>query len=139
MILRCDLVPQYLRYERQISRAVSRVLVSGRYVLGEEVKAFETQFAAYVGVRHGVGVANATDGLTLSLRALGIGAGDEVITTPFTAIPTVSAIIDAGATPVFVDVRPDTYLLDIERVPGAITRRTRAIMPVHILDRKSVV
>ena len=132
MIFRCDLVPQYRKYERGIQRAIARVLASGRYVLGDEVKAFEAEFAAYIGMRHGIGVANATDGLTLALRALGIGRGDEVITTPFTAIPTASAIVDAGATPVFVDVKADTYLMDIEQVPRAVTKRTRAIMPVHI-------
>ena len=132
MIFRCDLVPQYRKYEREIQRAMARVLASGRYVLGEEVSSFEAEFAAYIGMRHGVGVANATDGLTLSLRNLGVGPGDEVITTPFSAIPTTSAIIDAGATPVFVDVKEDTYLMDVDQVPRAVTKRTRAIMPVHI-------
>ena len=76
MIFRCDLVPQYRKYERGIQRAIARVLASGRYVLGDEVKAFEAEFAAYIGMRHGIGVANATDGLTLALRSLCIGPGD---------------------------------------------------------------
>jgi len=96
------------------------------------VQAFEAEFALYVGVTHCVGVANATDGLTLALRVLGVGKGDEVITTPFTAIPTLSAIVDAGATPVFVDVDPNTFCMNIELVPSKITSRTKAIMPVHI-------
>ncbi|MGE0614870.1 MAG: DegT/DnrJ/EryC1/StrS family aminotransferase [Bacteriovoracia bacterium] len=132
MILRCDLIPQYQRYDKEIHAAVDRVLCSGNYILGPEVSAFEREFADYVHAGHGVGVANATDALTLCLMALGIGAGDEVITTAYTAIPTVSAIIDAGAKPVFVDVDPNTYLIDITKIPAAITPRTKAIMPVHI-------
>jgi dTDP-4-amino-4,6-dideoxygalactose transaminase len=132
MIWRCDLVPQYHRYRREIELAMARVLESGRYILAEEVAAFEAEFAAYVGMPQGVGVANGTDALTLALMGLGVGPGDEVITSPFTAIPTASAIVDAGATPVFVDVDPDTYLIDIEQASRAVTSRTRAIMPVHI-------
>jgi len=108
------------------------VLRTGRYILASEVAAFEQEFAGYIGVKHGVGVANATDGLTLTLMTLGIKSGDEVVTTPFTAIPTVSAIIDAGAKPVFVDICPDTFLMDLDKVAAAITPRTKAIMPVHI-------
>lgn len=132
MIFRCDLVPQYEAYKKEIDEAIQRVLYSGRYILGSEVAEFEKEFARYIGVKYAVSVANATDGLTLSLMALGIKEGDEVITTPFTAIPTVSAIIDSGATPVFVDINPHTYLLDISKVVSAITSKTRAIMPVHI-------
>jgi dTDP-4-amino-4,6-dideoxygalactose transaminase len=132
MIWRCDLVPQYEAYRDEIHEAIERVLHTGRYILAFEVATFEREFADYIGVKHGVGVANATDGLTLALVALGIKSGDEVITTPFTAIPTVSAIIDAGARPVFVDVCADTFLMDLEKVAAAITPRTKAIMPVHI-------
>lgn len=132
MIWRCDLLPQYEEYKEEIDEAISRVLCSGRYVLASEVSDFEREFSAYIGTAHGIGVANATDGLTLSLRALDIGVGDEVITTPYTAIPTVSAIIDSGATPVFVDICEDTFLLDIDRIPAALTEKTKAIMPVHI-------
>jgi dTDP-4-amino-4,6-dideoxygalactose transaminase len=132
MIWRCDLSRQYADYKHEILDAVSRVLNSGVYTLGPELRKFEEEFASYIGVSHCVGVANATDGLTLSLMALGIGPGDEVITTPFTAIPTVSAIIDSGARPVFVDIEADTYLLDLERALAAVTPRTRAVMPVHI-------
>lgn len=132
MIWRCDLVPQYEAYRDEIHEAIERVLRSGRYILASEGAALEREFADYIGVKHGVGLANATDGLTLTLLALGIKAGDEVITTPFTAIPTVSAIIDAGATPVFVDVCADTFLMNVDKVAAAITPRTKAIMPVHI-------
>ena len=132
MIWRCDLVPQYEAYQQEIDRAIQRVLTSGRYILASELQAFEQEFAAYLGLRHAVGVANGTAGLTLALRALEIGPGAAVVTTPFTAIPTVSAIIDTGATPVFVDICPDTFLMDIEKVPAAITAKTKAIMPVHI-------
>lgn len=132
MIWRCDLLPQYEAYKDEIHEAITRVLESGRYVLASEVTAFEAEFSDYVGVFHGVSVANATDALTLSLMALGVGSGDEVITTPYTAIPTFSAIVDAGATPVFVDICEDTYLMDIAKVADKITPKTKAIMPVHI-------
>lgn len=131
-IWRCDLQPQHLRFAEAVQEAVQRVLPTGRYILSTEVGAFEEEFADYCGTRHAVGVANATDALTLSLIALGIQPGDEVVTTPYTAIPTLSAIVDAGATPVFVDVCPDTYLIDISKISAALTPRTKAIMPVHI-------
>jgi len=132
MIWRCDLLPQYEAYKDEIQEAITRVLESGRYVLANEVANFEKEFASYIGVDHGVSVANATDALTLSLMALDVGIGDEVITTPYTAIPTLSAIIDSGATPVFVDICEDTYLMDLDKVSAAITPNTKAIMPVHI-------
>ncbi len=132
MIFRCDLVPQYKAYRDEIHTAMERVLNSGRYILADEVAAFEKEFAAYIGTQQSVGVANATDGLILTLKALGVAPGDEVITTPFTAIPTVSAIIAAGATPVFADIDEFTYLIDIDRVKKAITAKTKAIMPVHL-------
>jgi aminotransferase EvaB len=132
MIWRCDLVPQYLEYQSEIEDAIGRVLRSGRYILACELDRFERDFASYIGAKHAIGVANGTDALTLALQAAGVLLGDEVITTPFTAIPTVSAIIDAGARPVFVDVVPDTFLMDIEAAAAAVTPRTRAILPVHI-------
>lgn len=132
MIWRCDLVPQYERFKDEITKAMERVCMTGRYVLSGEVKAFEEQFARYLGVKHVIGVANGTDALMLIMRAMNIGAGDEVITTAYTAIPTVSAITAMGATPVFVDIDPDTFLLDITKVSQKITPKTKAIMPVHI-------
>lgn len=132
MIWRCDLLPQYEKYKEEIDAAIKRVLNSGRYTLAEEVHSFEEEYAAYLGVKYVVSVANATDGLTLSLKALDIGKGDEVITTAFTAIPTISAIIDAGATPVFADINPNTYLVSIDEICKKINKKTRATMPVHI-------
>ena len=132
MIWRCDLYPQYKKYQSEIDSAIKSVLNSGCYTLADELKLFEKEFADYIGCRHAVGVANGTDALILSLKASGIGTGDEVITTPFTSIPTVSAIIAAGATPVFIDVDPDTYLIDLNFVSGAVTKKTKAIMPVHL-------
>ena len=132
MIWRCDLIPQYEKYQKGIENAIYRVLHSGRYILASETIAFEEEFAAYNNVKYAVGVANGTDALILSLRALGIGKGDEVITSPFTAFPTISAIIESGATPVFVDVSFDTYLIDLNKIKRLITPRTKAIIPVHI-------
>jgi dTDP-4-amino-4,6-dideoxygalactose transaminase len=131
-VFRCDLVPQYHAYQGEIETAVARVLASGRYTLADEVRGFEEAFARYVDMPHGIGVANATDGLTLALKAIGIGPGDEVITTPYTAIPTCSAIVASGATPVFADVDPETFLLDSDHAAARVTERTKAVMPVHI-------
>lgn len=132
MIWRCDLVPQYEAYKEEIHEAINRVLLSGRYILGNEVSSFEKEFAEYLGSEFAVGVANGTDALTISLMILGIGHGDEVITTPFTALPTVSAIIDVGAKPVFVDIDENTFLMDLSKVENAITKKTKAFIPVHI-------
>jgi dTDP-4-amino-4,6-dideoxygalactose transaminase len=101
-------------------------------VLAEQVAAFEREFAAYIGVAHGVGVNSGTDALILALRELGVRPGDEVITTPFTAIPTYAAIHHVGAVPVFVDIEPDTFLMDLAQVGAAITPRTRGVVAVHL-------
>lgn len=127
-----DAAAQTREIEPEIAAAVQRVLRSGRYILGNEVEAFENEVAQCLGVRHAVGVASGTDALLLSLIALGIGAGDEVVTTPYTFIATAAAIVRAGATPVFVDIDPVTFNLDPERVATAIGPRTRAILPVHL-------
>ena len=132
MIWRCDLVPQYLEMKSEIDEAMQRVLRSGRYVLADEVRAFEQEFARYLGVKHTVGVNSGTDAIMMALWALGVGRGDEVITTPFTAIPTYSAIRHLGATAVFVDIDPRTFLMDLDQVAAAITPRTRAVVPVHL-------
>ena len=116
----------------ELDAAIARVLDSGWYILGPDVEAFETEFAACLGVKQAIGVASGTDAITLTLRALGIGPGDEVITTPFTATPTVAAIVAAGATPVFADVEPATRTLDPAAAAAAITPRTRALLPVHL-------
>lgn len=132
MIWRCDLTAQYAEHSEAIDAAIREVLQSGRYVHGPNVEAFEHEFAAYVGTSHAVGVNSGTDALMMALWALGIRRGDEVITTPFTAIPTYSAIRHVGAVPVFVDIEPDTFLMDLSKVAAAITDKTKAVVPVHL-------
>lgn len=116
----------------EVNTAIQRVLNRGWYILGPEVEAFEAQYAKYHGVKHAVGVANGTDAIELALRAAGIGAGDEVITVAHTAVATVCAIERAGATPILVDIKADTYTIDPAAVKAAITPRTKAIIPVHL-------
>ena len=116
----------------EIDQAIARVVKSGRYILGPEVEAFENEFAAYCGARHCVGVASGLDALTLLLRALGIGAGDEVIVPSNTYIATWLAVSAVGARVVPVEPDPATYNLDPERVDAAIGPRTRAILAVHL-------
>ncbi|MEE2708326.1 MAG: DegT/DnrJ/EryC1/StrS family aminotransferase [Gemmatimonadota bacterium] len=122
----------YAAHKEEIDEAVQRVLNSGWYILGQEVKAFEDEFAAYIGVQYGIGVASGTDALQLALRTLGVAQGDEVVTTPHTAVATATAVDLCGATPVFVDIEPDSYALDPQQLEAAITERTRVIIPVHI-------
>ena len=105
---------------------------SGRYILGPEVEAFEREFADYLGVRHCVGVANGTEALTIALRALGVGAGDEVVVPSFTFFATAEAVVNAGATPVFCDISPETFCVTVDAVRAALSPRTRAIVPVHL-------
>lgn len=123
---------QYDAHRAAIDGAIRRVLESGRYVLGEEVAAFEREFASYIGVSDAVGVGSGTEALHVALAACGICRGDEVITVAHTAVATVAAIELAGATPVFVDIEPDYFTLDPERLEAAITSKTKAIIPVHI-------
>lgn len=130
-----DYRAEYEAERDDVLAAVDQVLRSGRLILGESVRSLEQEFAVYCGVRHGIGVNSGTDALTLALRALAIGAGDEVITTSNTAIPTVSAIVSAGGTPRFVDIERDTYLMDVSQLEAAITPRTRCIIPVHLFGQ----
>ncbi len=127
-----DIKGQYAELQDRIEQAVLDVLRSGRVILGPNVKSFEEEASAYMGTSGSVGVANGTDGLTIALRALGIGAGDEVITVPFTFYATAEAIAQSGAKPVFVDILPDTLCIDPTGVKAAITPRTKAIMPVDL-------
>jgi dTDP-4-amino-4,6-dideoxygalactose transaminase len=123
---------QYRARRLEIDEAMQRVLDGDVYIMGEEVRRFEEEFAEFTGATYAIGVANGTDALHLSLRALGIGPGDEVITTAHTAVATAAAIEMAGATPRFVDIENVSYGIDPEKVEAAITKRTRAIMPVHL-------
>jgi dTDP-4-amino-4,6-dideoxygalactose transaminase len=126
---------QYLAYREEIDTAIHRVLSAGRYILGLEVRAFENEFAAFCGSRYAVGVASGTDALVLALRACGIGQGDEVITTPHTAVATVAAIELAGATPVLSDIEPGSFLIDPSKIERVISPRTRAVIPVHLFGQ----
>lgn len=127
-----DLAGQYRALRPQLEAAVNRVLAGGWYILGEEVQAFEAEFAAYVGAAHGVGVASGTDALALALQAIGVAPGDEVITVSHTAVATVVGVEQAGARPVFVDIDPATFTMGPARLEAAISPRTRAIVPVHL-------
>jgi dTDP-4-amino-4,6-dideoxygalactose transaminase len=115
--------------------AVQRVFASSRYVLGPEVEAFEHEFAAFCGTRHCVGVGNGMQAIELALRALGVGPGDEVLTVSHTAFPTAAAVTATGATPVFVDVDPDTACMSAAALADGFTDRTRAVLPVHLYGR----
>jgi len=127
-----DLKAQYLSIKDEIDGAIARVVSSATFVGGEEVERFEEEFARYIGAAHCVGCGNGTDALELALRAVGVVAGDEVITVAHTFMATVEAIIAVGAWPVFVDVCDDTLVMDTTKIEAAITKRTTAIVPVHL-------
>lgn len=116
----------------EVKAAIERVVASGKYILGPEVRAFEQEFASYCGTGYGVGVANGTDAITIALRAMGVGVGDEVVVPSFTFYASAEAIPPTGATPVFCDVDPDTYCVTAETVRAAITPRTKAVIAVHL-------
>lgn len=130
-----DLTPEIAALRPDLDAAFARVLDGGTFILGEEVDAFEREVAAYLGVAHAVGVANGTDALVIALRALGVGPGDEVITTPFSFFATAESVSAIGARPVFVDIDAATMNLDVAKVEAAITSRTRAVIPVHLFGR----
>ncbi len=127
-----DLTSQYLMMKQEIEDAISSVLLNGKYIMDRNVRSFEAEFAEYCGVKYGIGVASGTDAIFISLTALGIGEGDEVITVSMTALPTISAILQTGAKPIFVDVDIDTHTIDPEKLDKAITSNTKAIIPVHL-------
>lgn len=127
-----DLKAQYHAIRPDIDTAIQRVVDSAGFIMGPEVRAFEEAFAVYCGVAHCVGVSSGTAALTLSLRALGVGPGDEVITVAHTFIATAEAICAVGARPVFVDIDPHTYTMDPDQLAAAITSATRAVIPVHL-------
>ena len=132
-----DLKHQYYDLKEEIDRAIQSVLDSGQFILGKKVQALEEAIAEYSNARYAIGVASGTDALTLALISLGIGAGDEVITTPFTFIATSEAISKVGARPVFVDIEPKTYNIDANRLEEvcqqrARSKKLRAILPVHL-------
>ena len=130
-----DLKGQYETLKPEIDAAIIQALGETRYILGPNVQAFEKEAAAYLGVKHAISCASGTDALHLALRAAGIKAGDEVITTAFTFIATAEAIRYVGATPVFVDILPDTLNIDPQKIRDAITEKTTAIIPVHIFGQ----
>lgn len=132
MIPILDLKAQYAAIQPEIDAALKQVLESTEFVLGPTVRDLEQRIAAYCECEHGIGVASGTDALRLALTSLGIGPGDEVITTPFTFIATANTISHCGAKPVFVDIDPKTYNLDPGRIEAAITPDTKAILPVHL-------
>ncbi|HLP91935.1 MAG TPA: DegT/DnrJ/EryC1/StrS family aminotransferase [Nostocaceae cyanobacterium] len=130
-----DIKQQYANLEAEISPAVLEVLTSGRYIGGPAIEGFEQQFATYHGVNECVACNSGTDALYLALRAFDIGAGDEVITTPFTFIATAEVISAVGAKPIFVDIDANTFNLDVKQVAAAITSKTKAIIPVHLFGQ----
>jgi dTDP-4-amino-4,6-dideoxygalactose transaminase len=132
MIPILELTEQYRELKSEILSAVTGVFESGHYINGPQCKAFEGEIATYLGAKHAVGLNSGTDALHLALRALDIGPGDEVITVPFTFVATTEAIGIVGATPVFVDIHPQTYNIDVGAIEAAITPRTKAILPVHL-------
>jgi UDP-2-acetamido-2-deoxy-ribo-hexuluronate aminotransferase len=130
-----DLKEQYRRYRAEIDQRIAVVLKHGHFIMGPEIAELEGVLAKYVGVQHCITVASGTASLEIALRALGIGPGDEVITVPFTWISSAEVIGLVGAKPVFVDIEPKSYNLDIERLEKAVTPRTRAIMPVSLFGQ----
>lgn len=130
-----DLGAQYAAIGAEVEEAVLRVLRSGHYILGPEVEALEAEVAAYSGCTHGVAVSSGTDALLVCLMAEGIGPGDEVIVPDYSFFATAGVVCRLGATPVFVDIEPDTFNIDVEAVAAAVTSRTKAIIPVHLFGQ----
>lgn len=130
-----DVVGQYRRYQTEFDEAVLGVLRSGAYINGPAVKQFERNMEVYLGSKHAIACASGTDALQIAMMALGIGPGDEIITTPFTFVATTETIALLGARPVYVDIDPDTFNIDVEKIEARITPRTKAILPVHLFGQ----
>lgn len=130
-----DLKAQYNSLSEELNKVTLEVLSSANYIMGNNVIEFEKEFAEFVGVKHAISVGNGTDALVISLKAMGIGEGDEVITSPFTFFATAEAISAVGAKPVFVDATKDTFNIDVTKIEEKITKNTKAIMPVHIFGQ----
>ena len=131
-VLFVDLKREYESIGPEVDDSIKRVLKSGWFVLGHELELFENEYSVYIGSKHGVGVNSGTDAIFLSLKALDIGEGDEVITVSHTFLSTVDSIVRCGAKPVFIDIEPDTYCMDTSKIQEKTTTRTRAIIPVHL-------
>src|SRR5438128_3898271 len=127
-----DLSEQHQQLRPELEAALARVLDTNAFILGGEVAELEKEVAEYCGTKYAIGCASGSDAILLALMALDVGPGDEVITTPYSFFATVSSITRLGATPVFVDVDPFTYNLDVGQIEAAITARTKAIEPVHL-------
>lgn len=132
-----DLKAQYKSISEDLDRVTKEVLSSASYIMGKKVTEFEKEFAEYIGVKHAISVGNGTDALVIALKSLGIGAGDEVITTPFTFFATAETISAVGAIPVFVDVENDTFNIDPAKIEEKINEKTKAIIPVHIFGQSA--
>lgn len=132
MILCSNPHAQYLSHKPEIDKALEKFFQKGWYILGEEVKGIEAEFAAYIGVKHGIGVGSGTEALHVALSAAGVGKGDEVITVAHTAVATVSAIELCGAIPVFADIDPVTFTIDPSKIEKLVSSKTKAIVAVHI-------
>jgi len=130
-----DLTAQYKSIKKEIDEAIKKVLESGQFIGGKEVENFEKEIAKFCGVKYAISVNSGTDALFLSLKALGIGPGDEVITTPFTFIATAEVIANLGAKPVFVDIDPKIFNIDPSKIEKAVTKKTRALIPVHLFGQ----
>lgn len=132
MISLVDLTAQYHSIKNEIDAAVLSTLESGHFILGPQVAKFEGSVGSYLGVEHAVGLASGTDALVIALRALNIGMGDEVIIPAYTFFATSGTVMSVGATPVFVDIDPQTYQVDVSKIESAITPKTKAVIPVHL-------
>ena len=132
-----DLKAQYKSIAEDLDRVTKEVLSSAGYIMGKNVIGFEKEFAEYIGTKHAISVGNGTDALVIALKALGIGEGDEVITSTFTYFASAECISAVGATPVFVDVEKDTFNIDPTKIEEKITEKTKAIIPVHIFGQSA--